>query len=113
MSRRIGVMYLGRLVEIGASREMTTAPRHPYTQTLISAIPEPDPTKRAIETKIKGEIDAISQRPTGCVFRLRCQFAEEICAAEEPQLRSIAETGKSPVILPFRIPESAREMFEA
>jgi len=91
MSRRIGVMYLGRLVEIGASRQITNAPRHPYTQTLISAIPEPDPSKREIEVNVKGEIDAITQRPTGCVFRLRCPLAQEICAAEEPELRKIEE----------------------
>ena len=91
MSRRIGVMYLGRLVEIGASREVTTAPRHPYTQTLISAIPEPDPSQPAVEANVKGDVDAITTRPTGCVFRLRCPLAQEICAAEEPQLRAIAE----------------------
>jgi oligopeptide/dipeptide ABC transporter ATP-binding protein len=91
MSRRIGVMYLGRLVEIGASRQITNAPRHPYTQTLISAIPEPDPSKRELEVNVKGETDAITQRPTGCVFRLRCPLAQEICAAEEPQLRVIEE----------------------
>ena len=91
MSRRIGVMYLGRLVEIGASRQITNAPQHPYTQTLISAIPEPDPSKREIKVNVKGEIDAISHRPTGCVFRLRCPLAQEICAAEEPQLRVIEE----------------------
>ena len=91
MSRRIGVMYLGRLVEIGASRQITDAPRHPYTQTLISAIPEPDPSKRAIEVSVKGEMDAAFERPTGCVFRLRCPLAEEICAAEEPKLRVIEE----------------------
>jgi oligopeptide transport system ATP-binding protein len=91
MSRRIGVMYLGRLVEIGVSRQITDAPRHPYTQTLISAIPEPDPSKREIQVKVKGEIDMISQRPTGCVFRLRCPLAQEICAVEEPKLRVIEE----------------------
>ncbi len=91
MSRRIGVMYLGRLVEIGASKQITNEPRHPYTQTLISAIPEPDPSKREIEVKVKGETDAIAQRPTGCVFRLRCPLAQAICAAEEPQLRLIDE----------------------
>ena len=91
MSRRIGVMYLGRLVEIGASSQITNAPRHPYTQTLISAIPEPDPTTREFEANVKGEIDAISQRPTGCVFRLRCPLAQEICAAEEPKLREIED----------------------
>ncbi|MGC2237172.1 MAG: oligopeptide/dipeptide ABC transporter ATP-binding protein [Pyrinomonadaceae bacterium] len=91
MSRRIGVMYLGRLVEIGESRQITNAPRHPYTQTLISAIPEPDPSKHKIEVDVKGEIDVITQRPAGCVFRLRCPLAQEICAAEEPQLRVIEE----------------------
>ena len=91
MSRRIGVMYLGRLMEIGASRQITNAPRHPYTQTLISAIPEPDPSKREIEVNVKGDIDAVSHRPTGCVFRFRCPLAQKICAAEEPQLRVIEE----------------------
>jgi len=94
MSARIGVMYLGRLVEIGASREVTTAPRHPYTQTLISAIPAPDPSQPAVEAKVKGEIETSAKRPTGCVFRLRCPLAEEICAAEEPELRLIAENQK-------------------
>ncbi|HEY0047947.1 MAG TPA: ABC transporter ATP-binding protein [Pyrinomonadaceae bacterium] len=91
MSRRIGVMYLGRLVEIGAAQQVTRAPRHPYTQTLISAIPEPDPSHRAVEANVKGEIDAVAERPTGCVFRLRCPLAQAICTTEEPQLRVIAE----------------------
>ncbi|HEX8368095.1 MAG TPA: ABC transporter ATP-binding protein [Pyrinomonadaceae bacterium] len=91
MSRRIGVMYLGRLVEIGDGQQVTTAPRHPYTQTLISAIPEPDPSQPAVEANVKGEIDAITERPAGCVFRRRCPLAQEICAAQEPQMRAIAE----------------------
>ncbi|HEX9960027.1 MAG TPA: oligopeptide/dipeptide ABC transporter ATP-binding protein [Pyrinomonadaceae bacterium] len=91
MSRRIGVMYLGRLLEIGAAQEVTNAPRHPYTQTLISAIPEPDPSQPVVEANVKGEIDAVDERPAGCVFRLRCPLAQEICASEEPQLRLIAE----------------------
>lgn len=91
MSSRIGVMYLGKLVEIGASEQITTAPRHPYTQTLISAIPEPDPAKREIETNIETAINENTTRPDGCVFRLRCDLAQEICAAEEPQLREIGE----------------------
>jgi len=91
MSRRIGVMYLGKLVEIGASRQITTAPRHPYTQMLIDTIPEPDPSKRETETSIKDEINENTARPSGCVFRLRCNLAQEICAAEEPQLREIGE----------------------
>ena len=92
MSRRIGVMYLGRLVEIGASRQITNAPRHPYTQTLISAVPEPDPSKREIEINVKSRIDEITGRPTGCVFRLRCPLAQELCGAEEPQMRWISQS---------------------
>jgi oligopeptide transport system ATP-binding protein len=91
MSRRIGVMYLGKLVETGASRQITAAPRHPYTQTLIASIPKPDPSKRETEVKVKGETDAITERPTGCVFRLRCPLAQVICAMEEPPLRLIEE----------------------
>ena len=89
MSRRIGVMYLGKLVELGASEQITNAPRHPYTQTLISAIPEPNPSKREIEINVESEINENIKRPSGCVFRLRCPLAQEICAAEEPQLREI------------------------
>jgi len=92
MSRRIGVMYLGRLIEIGASRQITNASRHPYTQTLISAVPEPDPSKREIEINVKSRIDEITGRPTGCVFRLRCPLAQELCGAEEPQMRWISES---------------------
>jgi oligopeptide transport system ATP-binding protein len=91
MSRRIGVMYLGRLVEIGTSEQITNAPHHPYTQALLSAIPEPDPSNREIKTIAKGDIDKISERPAGCVFYKRCPIAEDICAAEEPQLRVIEE----------------------
>jgi oligopeptide transport system ATP-binding protein len=91
MSRRIGVMYLGKLVEIGESRRITTAPRHPYTQALISAIPEPDPSKREIEIKVEGEIETISERPTGCVYRLRCPLAQAICVTEEPALRTTGQ----------------------
>ncbi|HSK73142.1 MAG TPA: oligopeptide/dipeptide ABC transporter ATP-binding protein [Pyrinomonadaceae bacterium] len=89
MSQRIGVMYLGRLVEIGTSEQITNAPRHPYTQALLSAIPEPDPSNREIKTIAKGDIGKLSERPTGCVFYKRCPFAEDICRAEEPELRVI------------------------
>lgn len=89
MSRRIGVMYLGKLVEIGASEQITTAPKHPYTQKLIATIPEPDPSKREIDTIFDSEINETTTRPSGCVFRLRCNSARDICATEEPQLREI------------------------
>jgi oligopeptide transport system ATP-binding protein len=87
MSRRIGVMYRGKLVEIGDALRVTTAPRHPYTRALIASIPEPDPSKLALE--VKGEIEADGERPTGCVYRLRCPHAQEVCAAVEPELRAV------------------------
>lgn len=89
MSRRIGVMYLGKLVEIGTSEQITKNPRHPYTRELLAAIPEPVPSNREIETNVKGETEEIGERPKGCVFYKRCPIAEDICASEEPRLREI------------------------
>lgn len=91
MSDRIGVMYLGRLVEIGDSSEIVNAPQHPYTKALIAAIPEPDPLQINNDFTLKGDIEAITERPTGCVFRHRCPLAQEICASEQPQLRRIGK----------------------
>ncbi len=88
MSRRIGVMYRGKLVEIGTSEQITNTPRHPYTKDLLAAIPEPNPTKQTSETiDIKSGADEIDdENRTGCVFYKRCPIAEEICLKEEPQL---------------------------
>ncbi|CAN5821919.1 dipeptide ABC transporter ATP-binding protein [soil metagenome] len=93
MSRRIGVMYLGKLVEIGTSEQITNAPRHPYTRELLAAIPEPDPSKQTSETDIlKSGADEIDyEKPNGCAFYKRCPIAEEICRTNEPQLREIDE----------------------
>jgi oligopeptide transport system ATP-binding protein len=90
MSKRIGVMYLGRIVEIGDSTNIVNTPRHPYTQALVAAIPEPDPSKVVLDFAA-GDFEGITERPTGCVFRHRCPIAQEICTAEEPQLRVIEE----------------------
>ncbi len=91
MSKRIGVMYLGRIVEIGDSANIVNSPRHPYTQALIHAIPEPDPSKVVQDFAVKGDIEEAAARPVGCVFLHRCPIAQEICAAVEPQLRLIEQ----------------------
>lgn len=91
MSRRIGVMYMGKLVEIGLSRQITNAPRHPYTKELLAAIPEFAPSNCEIETNFKGKTDEISEHLKGCVFYKRCSIAQNICATEEPKLREIDE----------------------
>lgn len=91
ISDRIGVMYLGKMVEISKSDELYDKPLHPYTQALLSAIPIPDPIK-AQNTKreiIKGELPSPIEMETGCRFRSRCPFAKPICAEVDPQLRAV------------------------
>jgi len=85
MARRIGVMYLGRLVEVGPSRELFQAPRHPYTRMLLDAVPDLEMTVRARKT-VEGEIPNPIDPPKGCTFHPRCPFANARCRAEEPLL---------------------------
>ena len=85
MARRIGVMYLGRLVEIGPTAELFRAPRHPYTRMLLDAVPDLDMTGRA-RKPVEGEIPNPINPPPGCAFHPRCPFANARCRAERPQL---------------------------
>ena len=90
MADRIGVMYLGKLVEMGTADDIYQRAAHPYTAGLIAAIPVPDPeeTRARNEAAIKGELPSPISPPSGCRFRTRCPFAQDLCAEEEPQLRS-------------------------
>ncbi len=90
LSDRIGVMYLGKLVEIGGAREIYEQPVHPYTRGLIETIPVPDPVLAAAHRgrHISGELPSAITPPSGCRFRTRCPSAQEICSKEEPPLRS-------------------------
>jgi oligopeptide/dipeptide ABC transporter ATP-binding protein len=83
-------MYLGRLVEIAPSRQLVTAPRHPYTQALLAAVPEPDPAQRKTERPVRGDIPSPIDRPRGCAFHPRCPLAQAICREQEPELRLVA-----------------------
>jgi peptide/nickel transport system ATP-binding protein len=85
MARRIGVMYLGRLVEIGPTADLFRAPRHPYTRMLLDAVPDLDMTGRA-RKPVEGEIPNPIDPPPGCAFHPRCPFANARCRAERPQL---------------------------
>lgn len=84
MADRIGVMYLGRLVEEGPADEVVRNPRHPYTQALIEAIPVPDPAYVREESiiQLQGEPPSAIDPPSGCRFRTRCPFATEECQTE-------------------------------
>jgi peptide/nickel transport system ATP-binding protein len=90
MAGRIGVMYLGKLVEIGSSEDIYKRAAHPYTAGLVATIPVPEPrvARARRGTGITGELPSPVSPPSGCRFRTRCPFAQEICAHEEPELRS-------------------------
>ena len=86
---KLGIMYLGKIVERGESGEVIDKPLHPYTQALIVAIPVPDPDGRKVRVFAGGEIPSAMDIPRGCRFHPRCPFAKEICATDEPDLRLV------------------------
>jgi oligopeptide/dipeptide ABC transporter ATP-binding protein len=106
MAERIGVMYLGKLVEIGSGQDIYERAAHPYTAGLIATIPLPDPAgERAKQgAAIKGELPSPVNPPSGCRFRTRCQFAQERCAAEEPVLRSFGPGHMAACHFPLQSP---------
>ncbi len=109
MADRIGVMYLGKLVELGSAQDIYERAAHPYTAGLIATIPVPDPSaERAKEgVAIKGELPSPVNPPSGCRFRTRCQFAQERCAAEEPVLRSFGPEHVAACHFPLQSPVGA------
>ncbi|TRL40866.1 ABC transporter ATP-binding protein [Rhizobium straminoryzae] len=91
ISDRIGVMYLGRLMEVGPTDEMFAKPLHPYTEALLAAVPQPDPRGNRARKRVplKGEIADAMNIPTGCPFHPRCAYADAKCRGEVPELRVV------------------------
>jgi oligopeptide/dipeptide ABC transporter ATP-binding protein len=86
VSDRIGVMYLGKLVEVAETKELFAMPYQPYTQALLSAIPIPDPDIKKERILLQGDIPSPINPPSGCRFRTRCRYAKDICKEKEPLL---------------------------
>ncbi len=86
---RIGVMYLGKIIEIAKKEDIFKEPLHPYTKILMSAIPIPDPNVKREKLIPKGEIPSATNIPKGCRFHTRCPFAKDICKEQEPELRNV------------------------
>lgn len=90
MADRVAVMYGGKVVEVGRTKDVLEYPQHPYTMALISSVPEPDPTKKASLPLLGGEGYSAIIPPPGCRFHPRCPYAKEVCSAQAPELRETA-----------------------
>ncbi|RYL88127.1 ABC transporter ATP-binding protein [Sporolactobacillus sp. THM19-2] len=94
ISDRIGVMYLGRLVEEAKTDSLFSEPMHPYTQALLSAIPVANPNRKRERIHLTGEIPSPMNLPNGCAFHTRCPFAKEICKVQVPTIKKMGEDHK-------------------
>ena len=90
ISHRVAVMYLGRIVEFAEKRELFANAQHPYTESLLAAVPVPDPAVKHTRRRLQGDVPDPINRPSGCHFHTRCPYAEERCRVEEPKLKEVA-----------------------
>ena len=89
ISHRVGVMYVGKMVEMAETGRMFTGPRHPYTEALLSAIPQPDPRLKRDRVILKGDVANPARPPAGCYFHPRCRYAQELCGSKAPEWREV------------------------
>ena len=92
LADRVGVMYLGKLMEVGGAVDVLRDGQHPYTMALRNAVPLPDPERERARLPLKGEIPSALEPPSGCRFRTRCPWAQERCTKEEAPLRQVRKT---------------------
>ena len=96
ISDRVAVMYVGKLVESADTEELFGHPKHPYTEALLSAVPRPDPYYKLQRMVMKGEVADPANRPPGCCFHPRCNYARPVCQEEEPPYLNVARADKAP-----------------
>ena len=90
ISHRVAVMYVGKIVEIASTETIFTAPKHPYTQALLSSVPVPNPQVKSRGKVLEGEVADPAKPPSGCYFHPRCEFAKDICRTQEPPMVEIS-----------------------
>ncbi len=97
ISDRIAVMYLGKIVEVGAAEAVAHAPMHPYTEALLSSVPSPVVSRRANRERIvlQGDVPSPVSPPSGCRFHPRCRYSTDLCVAEEPLLIQHGPPGRT------------------
>ena len=108
VSDKLAIMYLGRFVEQGTTKEIFERPAHPYTLGLLAAVPEPDPDKRRDKLELQGEIPSLMRRPSGCEFHTRCPFVQKKCLEVAPKYEEVAPGHWASCHFPFPDPANAR-----
>ena len=89
ISNRVGVMYLGRIVELGDTEDVYCRPMHPYTQALLSAIPKKDPAEKKVRIRLEGDVPNPASPPPGCAFHNRCPHCMDLCKEQAPESREL------------------------
>jgi peptide/nickel transport system ATP-binding protein len=91
LSNRVGVMYVGKMVETASTQDLFAFPKHPYTEALLSAKPVPDPRKKSNRIILPGEVANPANPPSGCYFHPRCPYAKDICKKQSPELKQVGD----------------------
>ncbi|HCR19683.1 MAG TPA: peptide ABC transporter ATP-binding protein, partial [Candidatus Latescibacteria bacterium] len=96
ISDRVAIMYVGEIVEFADEETLFAAPKHPYTEALLSAVPKPDPDYKKEKIVLQGEVADPANTPAGCYFHPRCNYAQDICREESPELVNVAAGDEDP-----------------